>query len=561
MMELFSLQRFIQSGGKLIVLYSADLKLADMMGFKLGNFTSSTGTDCWNAFTFVSGAPAGAPARVEQESRNIRPVYPKSNDAHVIAWWETASGRGPREPAWVASSHGFWMSHILLESDVAAKKQLLVSLLGACDPALWQVAAAHAMTQAGSLGHFRNSSESIAAIEAKSRSGEQGAAVQALLTQAESLRDSLPGQYRMENYPRVIGTARQLDSVLTEAFARIQSAQAGEFRGVWNHSGTGFTPGQWNETCLLLSRSGMTAVLPNVLRPWCAHYPSKLIPPSDMLTRYGDQLAECLSAAHRHGLETHAWVILWSLDGAPDALIANYRRAGRLQVSSSGSSVSWLCPSHPENRAFELAAIQDMVTRYPALDGVQLDYIRYKSLDTCYCSGCQTRFTRETGIRVKHWPKDVRSGPQATAYRQWRRDLITRFVADVRREMRHISPTIKLSASVYASYPGCADSIAQDWATWLKRDLVDFVCPMNYTANPAKFSEWYLKQTAYPGVKGKVFAGIGVTSLECRLTAVETIDQVNILRREGATGFTLFEANPTLKTDILPYLRMGTTAK
>ncbi len=453
------------------------------------------------------------------------------------------------------------MSHILLESDVVAKKQLLVSLLGACDKSLWQMAATHAVTHAGTLGLFPSSSRSIATIDTKARKGEPNGAVQSLLKQAEHLQEQMIHEYQAHDYVRVLGTARQLDSALTEAYARTQTPQSGEFRGAWNHSGTGFTPGQWNETCLTLARSGMTAILPNVQRPWCAHYPSKLIPASDTLTRYGDQLGGCLTAAHRNGLETHAWVILWSLDGAPDSVIGGYRRSGRLQLSATGSPVTWLCPSNPDNRAFELAAIRDMVTRYPELDGVQLDYIRYKSLDTCFCSGCRARFTAETGLRVKRWPADVRSGAQSASYRQWRRDQITRFVAEVRRDIRRINPRIKLSASVYASYPGCADSIAQDWAVWLRRGLIDFACPMNYTADPARFIEWYRKQVSYPGVRGKLFAGIGITSLECRLSAVETMNQISLLRGEGATGFTLFEANPTLRSDILPYLKMGITGK
>ena len=89
---------------------------------------------------------------------------------------------------------------------------------------------------------------------------------------------------------------------------------------------------------------------------------------------------------------------------------------------------------------------------------------------------------------------------------------------------------------------------------------MDFVCPMNYTANNEKFTDWYRKQASLPGVRGKLYAGIGVTTLECRLNAAETINQIRCLRQEEAPGFTLFEANPTLGSDILPYLGMGITA-
>ena len=520
--QLLACKRFIDAGGKLIVFYCTEPKLASLMGLKLGAFKPTLGTDTRIAFRFIKGAPAGTPTRVEQNSRHIMPAFPAEPGSRVIAWWETISGRDPQEPAWTESRHGFWMSHVLMESDAILKEQLLVSLLGACDRTLWQVAAAQVVNQ--------------------------------------HTTPVMVDLYRQGDYPRVLATARQLEAAQTEAIARRQTAKPGEFRGLWNHSGTGFSPGKWNDTCQTLARSGLTAIFPNIQKPWAADYPTKRIPPSSILVRYGDQVESCLTAAHRQGIEVHAWVILWSLEGAPESFIAPYRRDNRLQVTSSGKTISWLCPSHPANRAFELAAIHELAARYPNLDGIQLDYIRYQSSDTCYCTGCKNRFIKATSHQPKRWPADVRSGSLATAYREWRRNQITAFVADVRRDLQKLTPRLKLSASVYPLYPGVRDSIGQDWGEWLRLGLVDFVCPMSYTADTQKFIGWYRKQIAHPGVRGKLFPGIGVTTSECRLNAVETIDQINALRREGATGFTLFEANPTLEKEILPYLRMGITA-
>lgn len=559
--ELQACHQLIAAGGKLIVFYSAEPRLASLMGLKLGAAKEARGTGSWDGFRFTDQAPAGTPSRIEQESRTIRPIYPDGHTSRIIAWWDAPAKNEPREPAWAQSEHGFWMSQVLLEGDVAAKQRLLVSLVGTCDRALWQCAAIQAVNRAGTLDLYRSASQAINDIRSKSMSHDPHSPVPALLDQAGGLMTAIHQQYQSGNYPGVLDSAQRLNTTLTEAYARTQTSRPGEFRGLWNHSGTGFSPGHWDETCQSLARGGMTAILPHIQRPWCAHYPSRLIPASDTLSRYGDQLGDCLAAAHRHGLETHAWVILWSLDGAPDSLIAAQHRAGHLQISSSGSTVSWLCPTDPVNRAFELAAIREMATRYPKLDGIQLDYIRYKSTDTCYCSRCRTRFAKDTGIQITHWPLDVRSGSKGAAYRQWRRNQITRFVADVRREIKRINPNIKLSASVYPGYPGCRDSIGQDWMEWVKQGLVDFVCPMNYTADTSKFIEWYHNQTTAPSIRGKVYPGIGVTSMECRLGAIETITQIQALRREGASGFTLFEANPTLENDILPYLRLGATAK
>ena len=557
--ELLACRRFVEGGGKLIVMFSADPGLASLMGLKLGHLTRAPGADSWSAFLFIENAIPSMPPRVEQNSLTLLPAYPAGQNSRVIAWWESTSGRLPREPAWLQSDHGFWMSHILLESDVPAKKRLLISLLGTCDRTLWQAAATHAVNQAGQLGKYKNASHAIESIRTLAQANNDGPAIQPLLARAEQLQRTLSQEYQDGKYAEAIDSSALLDATLTEAYASIQQPARDEFRGVWNHSGTGFAPGSWEPTCQALARAGMTAVLPHVQRPWCAHYPSRLVPASDTLTRYGDQMAECCEAAKRHGLEVHACVILWNLEGAPESAIAPYRKAGRLQVSPTGASIDWLCPSHPANRAFELSLIKEFAVKYPQLNGIHLDYTRFKTQDYCYCNGCRARFTQATGTSIRHWPADVRTGPKQSAYRQWRRDLLTRFVADAHNEIKQCNSKMKLSASVYPLYPGVRDSIAQDWGEWLRQGLLDFVCPMSYTANSEKFIEWYRKQVSYPGVKGKVYAGIGVTSMECRLNAVETISQINALRQNGATGFTLFEANPTLKTEILPYLQMGTT--
>jgi uncharacterized lipoprotein YddW (UPF0748 family) len=296
-----------------------------------------------------------------------------------------------------------------------------------------------------------------------------------------------------------------------------------------------------------------------VQKPWAALYPTRLIPVGESVSQLGDSLADAVAAGRRYNVDVHAWIILWTLEDAPDPLVASFRKAGRLQISASGAPLDWLCPSNPENRAYELNAIRDVAARY-AVAGIQLDYVRYKSGDYCYCRGCRTRFTRDTGLTPRHWPADVRTGPQASAYRNWRRTQITTFVAAVHKAVHQIKPAMKVSAAVYAGYPGCRDSIAQDWGEWLRAGTLDFACPMNYSSDTAQSVGWYRQQAALPGARGRIVPGVGVTANESRLTAVDTIEQIGALRREGAGGFVLFDLNRTLEKDILPYLRMGLTS-
>jgi len=86
---------------------------------------------------------------------------------------------------------------------------------------------------------------------------------------------------------------------------------------------------------------------------------------------------------------------------------------------------------------------------------------------------------------------------------------------------------------------------------------VDFVCPMNYTADTGNFGELTRAQMSLPDARGRVFPGIGVTASESRLDAIAVMDQIAALREAGAGGFVLFDLNRVLEKEILPVLRQG----
>ena len=150
-------------------------------------------------------------------------------------------------------------------------------------------------------------------------------------------------------------------------------------------------------------------------------------------------------------------------------------------------------------------------------------------------------------------------GPLNAAYLAWRADQITEQVKRIRTLLRKEAPDVRLSAAVFGTYPSCRTSIGQDWGLWLREGLVDFVCPMNYEEDPDRFEQLVLDQLALPGAQHRVYPGIGVTSGASQLSAVETIDQINRLRKRGANGFVLFALTPQLKGRILPALSMGQT--
>ena len=103
----------------------------------------------------------------------------------------------------------------------------------------------------------------------------------------------------------------------------------------------------WDRFDYMLADAGFTAILPNMLWGGVAFYPSKVLPvAADVATR-GDQIAECLAAAKKYGIEVHVWKVNWNTSHRAPAVPVTARHprpvhrsepAGRLVVHRAGDS-------------------------------------------------------------------------------------------------------------------------------------------------------------------------------------------------------------------------------
>ncbi len=541
--EARALAALLARGGKLMVCYGADEALARQMHFRLGPYQRAEAPGRWSSFSFTDAATWSVPPRIFQESSNILPALPADDTARVIAWWENAAGQRQSTPAWAASAQGVWFAHILQDEDLANKQRLLLGLLGSLAPAVWPQAALQAYYRAGCVG----GAASFAAARA-----QLGA-----LPEAEKLYAGLPALFAAGRHAEVVDQCRALDHTVAVAYAAAQVPRREELRGVWEHSGLGLYPGDWPHTCRELAAGRFNALFANMLWGGVAHFPSAALPRSFSCTRYGDQLAAALAAAHANGLQFHCWAVCWNPGNAPDEFTTQLRRAGRLQETADGKSTPWLSPSHPDNVALLLNAYEDLVRRYP-VDGLHLDYIRYSDHTVDFSAAARRAFEARRGSAVRGWPAScAHGGALAAEFERFRCETMTAFVRQVSQRVRAVRPGIKLSAAVFAGYPECAASVGQDWPVWLKNGYVDFVCPMNYTEDTNLFLARTAQHLALPGAAGRVCPGIGIAAMECRLRPDQAIAQIAGLRKLGAPGFVLFDLGRPLRDEILPYLRLG----
>ena len=559
---LAALKKFLARGGKLGVFYGAEPALAQAMGFRLGAWRKEDRPDQWRSMKRLVPM-AAVPEVVAQHSSNMMPATPAAPDAQILATWCNAQGKDTGIPAIVLSDKGFWMSHVLLGDDMTEKRDLLIGLCGRLDPRTWEDAARYAARIAGTFPPYSSLPGALAGISAAIDNAPRDVPpARPLLRRAESLSPLIGAALDGKRYCEAWQLATSQRRLLMRTDAMLQPSKPGEFVGIWDHEGTGWIPGDWPSTARQLKTLGVNAVFANFAWGGCAHYASKVVPPSNTHRLYGDQVAAARAATAANGQQLHAWVVLWKLDGAPADFIAKMRAEKRLLLDDAGKETGWLDPHDLRNRQLMKDLVAELAQTHPTLDGIHLDYVRLPGARAGFTAAARSRFEAASGRKVAKWPADVApGGPRAAEWRAWRTQDITRFVEDVRARLRRVAPGMKLSAAVY----GTADtpdggSIAQYWPPWLERDLVDFVAPMDYTESEAEFENLLRRQTALRNAAGRIYPGIGATAIESRLDATQVARQVLLARRLGCPGFVLFSLSATTRDDILPELRLGLLA-
>lgn len=557
--QMGALAAFVRRGGRLIVCYSSSPELAALMGVRCVGYQKGSTDGRWSSMRFVKGAPRGVPELVQQTSQNLFLAQPVEGRSQVLAWWHDRQGRQTAEPAWLSSQAGYWMTHVLLaDGDAEAKGRLLLALAAAHDAALWQPAASRVLQDARRVCGLAGPS-GLAVLAAKTDgAARRGRAVRAAQAAQEKDREAAQLLAAGKGYEAWLA-ANDLRTRMYEVYGMVQRSRKGEIRAVWDHSGMGIYPGDWGRTCRLLKDAGFSDLYVNVAGAGFAHYASAVLPRSRVFDEQGDQLAACLAAAKPLGLRVHAWLLCFSTEGATQDRIAIFRKQGWLLAGGETAARAWLDPAVPEVRNYLVAAVRELAASYKT-DGVHLDFVRYPDFASSLGASVKARFEREAGRRVADWPADVKSGVLRELFVRWRSDRVGDFVQAAWRTVRRDAPGTVLTAAVFGKYPSCVDAVGQDWESWLDVGLVDYVVPMNYTEDPAKFNEWVSQQTRVRKQALKVVAGIGVTAAESRLDAAQVIDQIQAARRAGCAGFALFDLDTTLRQEVLPVLRMGVTA-
>ena len=346
-----------------------------------------------------------------------------------------------------------------------------------------------------------------------------------------------------------------------------------EIRGIWVHT---YQTQPWDIVMKKIAEAGFNCVFVRVARGVNALYPSKILPMdawAEDAWKSGqgqDELKTMIGAAHRNGLEFHAWKVNFNAGAGmragagPAAFYQKLSEQDRLARGPSGVPAPFLNPGDPRNRQMEFDVMMELLQNYD-IDGLHFDYIRYtdtgpggvEDFDYDYGEVSRREFEKVLGRRVQNWPAAVFSGDLKIPYEEWERGNINNLVSRVYAATKQRKPRVMVSAAVWRANRKYRAGIKQDWTRWARESWLDFVVPMDYSADAARFGSDLDEQI--PNVAGHIplAAGIG-TYLQ--KTPEDVVKQIQIARDKGADGYVLFSYQDDKIEAILDLLKQGVNA-
>ncbi|MEW6250817.1 MAG: family 10 glycosylhydrolase [Planctomycetota bacterium] len=231
-----------------------------------------------------------------------------------------------------------------------------------------------------------------------------------------------------------------------------------------------------------------------------AYWNSAYVPRATDISGGLDPLAYLITKAHAAGIQVQAWLVSYRIcDDWPPA--GNSFLAARPQwcmvtrndLGGGPAPVAGhytFDPGCPEVQQHLVNIVREIVTNY-AVDGINLDYIRYLQTDGGYPADANfaaaglARYRRLTGDPGTPGPTGV------PAWDEFRRQSITELVRRLRAEIPLISSNprqpVWLTADLicFGNAPAVFENsdaymLFQNWRAWMEDGLLDAGIPMNY---------------------------------------------------------------------------------
>lgn len=298
------------------------------------------------------------------------------------------------------------------------------------------------------------------------------------------------------------------------------------------------------ESC---KKTGINEIYLQLYRAGQAYYDSQI---SDR-TKYEEIVKEAggidtidllLREARKNDIKVFAWVNILSLAQNTKAPILTKYGNGvltkdqylRTSIKTEGANESdkyylrddqlFLEPGDPRVAEYLVSIANEIVDRYPLINGIHLDYVRYPHPVPFVPGSRFNKYGLTYGygeLNIKRFKEATKLDPLSAkdnddiSYKwdDWKREQVTNLVKKISKHTKGKSKDLLVSCAVMPSAERAYTIGFQDWPLWLDKEIVDYVVLMNYTRDD-RLAEATVKSALAHNGKGKIFVGIGAFLLK-----------------------------------------------
>ena len=368
----------------------------------------------------------------------------------------------------------------------------------------------------------------------------------ALLNQS---RESMKTALLKDDTVGYVGSTLAFEKAYKNASLLLAEKTPVEGRAVWLRPALTADKDKIFETVKAIHEAGFNQVYVEIMfdNTWIVPTPEGSLFEQNPAFGGKDPLELYIEACHAYGMEIHAWMSIFRVGykgssntnrglGVKKPEWRNISKNGVDFVANAYGDAFFLNPALPEVREYLLEHYTYLAETY-ALDGFQLDYIRYPNK----ADGEDFGYDEYTvGLYTEKYGKNPRTFSSGSAdYLEWskfRASFVTELVKSVHDMLAEKRPDMYLSAAVAPGYSQTILNMCQDSVTWMEEGLIDIVHPMAYGTTDAVIR--YMDETV-PPAGDSIFTYIGVSDQGAEVLTEQTL----AIRNNSADGVAFFSWN------------------
>jgi uncharacterized lipoprotein YddW (UPF0748 family) len=327
------------------------------------------------------------------------------------------------------------------------------------------------------------------------------------------------------------------------------------------------------ETMRLMKSVGIEFIFPSG-KGHAVYWDSQIAPAE--LVKDPTYMKRIIQCAHAEGLKVYP-VFCVATEGGEAGPNAILKRNPSWAYFYDGARRGYIDPGNPDARRYEVSLVSELVSKYD-VDGLSLDYCRCPNR-VGYTDSGRAEFLKKHNVDlaklVSASPEalDTEGGKKAASsmaasaranpiwpeWRKWRTEQINTLTREIRAAVNNAKPGLPISSYVwgYHTYTNKSE-VCQDWVTWIKEGMLDWINPSGYRYTDAAFLEAARLNREHVPADFPFYITIGVkTSHGALKDAAEIRKQMTMARQCGADGLVFFtwEALRPFASELAPDIK------